>query len=164
MTKLDPRNNIDQIFVDNCIYRLKNIKILKKDHKYRNLTKNFLTDPNFLTLAYLQIKGKQGNMTSSIDKVTLDGMDEKWFINAATKIKNNTYTFKPAKMIEIPKPNSKILRLLTIGTPRDQIIQKAISILLTQIYEYTEKIFLNTSHGFRPGFSPHTALKEIKTK
>lgn len=164
MTKLDPRTNIDQIFVGNCIYRLENIKILKKDHKYRNLTKTFLTDPNFLVLAYLQAKSWPGDMTSSIDKITLVGIDQKWFINAATKIKNNTYIFKPAKVIEISKPNRKTLRPLTVGTPKDKIIQKAISILLTQIYEFTEKIFLNTSHGFRPGLSPHTALKEIKTK
>lgn len=164
MTKLDPRNNIDQIFVDNCIYRLDNIKILKKDSKYRNLTKNFLTDPNFLILAYLQIKNKLDNMSSFVDKRILDDIDKKWFINAATKIKNNAYTFKPAKIIEILKPTSKILRPLTIGTPRDKIIQKAISILLSQIYEFTEKIFISTSHGFRPGLSLHTALKEIKTK
>lgn len=164
MTKLDPKNNVDQIFVDNCVYRLENIKVLKNDHKYRNITKNFLTDPNFLILAYLQIKSKPGSTASFIDKVTLDGVDEKWFINAAKKIKDNTYAFKPAKLIEIPKFNSKILRPLTIGTSRDKIIQKAISILFTQIYEFTENIFLNTSHGFRPGFSLHTALKEIKTK
>lgn len=164
MTELDPRSNINRIFVDKCIYRLDNIKILKKDSKYRNLTKNFLTDPNFLILAYLQIKNKPGNMTSFVDKRTLDNIDKKWFINAATKIKNNAYIFKPAKIIEILKPTSAILRPLTVGTPRDKIIQKAISILLTQIYEFTEKTFLSTSHGFRPSFSLHTALKEIKTK
>jgi retron-type reverse transcriptase len=163
MAQFDPRNNIDQAFIDHCIYRLNNIEVLKKNHKYYNLTKNFLTDPNFLVLAYLHIKSNPGSIINFEDKTTLDGIGEKWFVNAANKIKSNTYIFKPAKIVDISKLNSNILKPLTVGTFRDKIIQKAISILFTQIYEFTEKIFLNTSHGFRPGFSFHTALKEIKT-
>jgi group II intron reverse transcriptase/maturase len=162
--KLCPRSNITQIFVEDCVHRLEKIKIYKKNKNYIGLTNYFLTDPNFLVLAYLQIKNYPGNMTGAVDKVTLDGINKNWFFNSARKINTNTYQFKPARIIEIPKSNSEGFRPLTIGSPRDKIIQKAISLIINQIYEYADKTFLDVSHGFRPGRSPHTAFKAIKTQ
>ena len=162
--KLCPRSDITQKLVEDCVERLEKIKNYKKNKKYIGLTRDFLTDPNFLVLAYLRIKNNLGNMTGVVDKVTLDGIDKNWFINAARKINKNTYKFKPAKIIEIFKPNGEGLRPLTIGSPRDKIIQKAISLIINQIYEYNDKTFLDVSHGFRPKRSSHTALREIKTK
>jgi len=46
---------------------LNNIKSHTKNKKYIELIKDFLTDPNFLVLAYLQIKNKLGNMTLSVE-------------------------------------------------------------------------------------------------
>ena len=158
------KSQITQKLVEDCVSRLTEIRLLKKNKKYINLTKNFLTDPNFLVLAYLQIKSKAGNMTPSIDKETLDGIDKNWFFKTAEKIKNNQYRFKPARLIKIPKLNSDEFRPLTVGTPRDKLVQKAISIILTQIYEYEEQVFLNVSHGFRPYRSTHTAVEQIKKK
>jgi len=51
-----------------------------------------------------------------------------------------------------------------MGSPKDKSIQKAISIIINQIYEYKDQTFLDVSHGFRPGRSTHTVLKEVKTK
>jgi group II intron reverse transcriptase/maturase len=164
ITHLCPRSNITQEFVKNCVIRLQKIKLYKKNKKYRGLTRDFLTDPNFLVLAYLQIKSKSGNMTASVSKETLDGINKNWFINAANNIKTNKYKFKPAKIINIAKTNSDGLRPLTIGSPRDKIIQKAINLIINQIYEHEDKIFLEVSHGFRPNHSVHTALQQIKTK
>jgi group II intron reverse transcriptase/maturase len=157
------KSNITPEFIKNCIDRLDKIKLYKKKI-YIKLTKDFLTDPNFLVLAYLQIKSKPGSMTPSVDKETLDGIDKNWFNNAANKIKTNKYQFKPAKVINIPKTNDEGFSPLTIGSPRDKIIQKAIYLILNQIYEYEDKVFLDVSHGSRPGHSVHTALKQIKTK
>jgi retron-type reverse transcriptase len=158
-----PKFNITPEFIKNSIDRLDKIKLYKKKI-YIKLTKDFLTDPNFLLLAYLQIKSKQGNMTPNVDKETLDGIDKNWFINAANKIKTNKYQFKPAKVITIPGTNDKGFKLLTIGSSKDKMIQKAIYLILNQIYEYEDKVFLDVSHGSRPGHSVHTALKQIKTK
>lgn len=164
----DAHNNITQKRVinkssfDSCFARLSKIRAYKTNGKYINLTKDFLTDPNFLFVAYNQIKSKPGNTTPAVDPATLDGIRETWFINGALKIKHNKYTFKPARRVNIPKPNSTELRPLTIGSPRDKIIQQAIHLLLDQIYETSEKIFLDSSHGSRRNRSPHTAMKEIK--
>ena len=161
--KVQKNFQITKQSVESCINKLNEINSYKKNKRYINLTKNFLTDPNFLVLAYLQIKSKPGNMTPSIDQETFDGIDKTWFINAANKIKNNQYRFKPARFIQIQKPNNAEFRPLTVGSPRDKIIQKAISIIINQIYECKEQVFLDVSHGFRQNRSTHTALKQIKT-
>jgi len=53
------------------------------------------------------------------------------------------------------------MRPLTISSPRDKIVQKAILFILEAIYEPS---FLDYSHGSRPGRGTHTALKYIKYK
>lgn len=163
-TDLDPTKKINRESFKLCVYRLSNIKFHKYSGKYINLTKSFLTDPSFLFLAYNQIKSKRGNTTPAVDSVTFDGIQEGWFVNAADQIKYNKYVFKPARRVNLPKPNSAELRSLTVGSPRDKIIQQALYTLLDHIYEVTEKIFLDSSHGSRRSRSPHTAMKEIKRK
>jgi len=162
--KLCPRLNIAQKFIEDCADRLQKIEIYKKNKKYIGLTREFLTDPNFLVLAYLQIKSNSYNILNLVDKETLDGINKNWFINAAKKIDTNSYKFKPVKFVEIFKFNSEKFRPLTMGSPKDKSIQKAISIIINQIYEYKDQTFLDVSHGFRPGRSTHTVLKEVKTK
>jgi hypothetical protein len=121
--KTQDNPQITKQLVDDCTRKLKEIKLYKKNEKYINLTKNFLTDPNFLVLAYLQIKSKPGNMTPSIDQGTLYRIDKNWYINAANKIKNNQYRFKPARLIKISKSNSTEFRPLTVGSSRDSAIR-----------------------------------------
>lgn len=60
------------------------------------------------------------------------------------------------------KVDSKKTHPLVISSPRDKIVQKAVELLLTEIYERKEKYFLDCSHGFRPNRSGHTALRVIK--
>src|SRR5437762_128448 len=49
-------------------------------------------------------------------------------------------------------------RPLGISSGDDKLIQEVVRILLERIYE---PIFESSSHGFRPGRSPHTALEGI---
>ena len=75
-------------------------------------------------------------------------------------MKNESFEFKPGRRTNIPKPDGG-MRPLTIAPPRDKIVQEAMRIILNEIFEPT---FLETSHGFRPGKSCHTALRFIKMK
>jgi retron-type reverse transcriptase len=65
-------------------------------------------------------------------KVTLDGIDRKFFVSIADKIRTGQYTFKPVRIKEIPKANGKI-RPLGISDPREKIVQKAIELILSSI-------------------------------
>lgn len=134
-------------------------KFVSEEGIYYNLNQ-LLSDPYFLIACYENIKNKPGNMTKGIDHYTLDGIDGRWFIKTAQKLKDGTFQFTPARLKEIPKANGKI-RTLSITSPRDKIVQKAIAIILEAAYE---PIFSTHSFGFRPNKSTHDALKEIKLR
>lgn len=127
------------------------------DGKYNRIMQ-LVTDPLFLVACYEEIKGKPGNMTKGIKRETLDGLSFEWFEKTALKIKQGNFNFLPSRRIEIPKPNSDKFRPLTIASPRDKIVQKALQVILEAIWENT---FLDSSHGFRPKRSVHTALAQI---
>lgn len=97
-------------------------------------------------------------MTKGIDEETLDGINIKWFEKTSDNLIKERYQPKPARRIYIPKANGK-MRPLGIASPRDRIIQQAMKIVLECKLEPT---FMETSHGFRPNKSCHTALKEIR--
>lgn len=126
----------------------------------RELVK-LLSEPFYLVKCYEAIRGKPGNMTRGSGPETLDGINIRWFEETARLIKENRFNFGSSRRVEIPKPGSNKTRPLTIASPRDKIVQKAIQLILEAMWE---KIFLHTSHGFRPGRSVHTALKELYTK
>jgi retron-type reverse transcriptase len=75
-------------------------------------------------------------------------------------MKRGKYEFPPARRTYIPKPGKKEKRPLTIASPRDKVVQKAIQMVLEQPYE---AIFLESSHGFRPRRGVGTAIKYIDT-
>jgi len=106
--------------------------------------------------AYHSEKSKPGNMTKATDSETLDGFSEKRLDKIIAALKDRSFQFKPSKRVYIPKANGK-LRPLGIPSPMDKIVQK----VYLNMLEGFESIFLDSSHGFRPGRSCHTAIKEI---
>jgi group II intron reverse transcriptase/maturase len=123
---------------------------------------HIVSDVNILILAYEHIKSKPGNFTPGVSSTTLDKIDLEWFHNVSSKLRAGKYKFSPARRSYIPKPgNKKKKRALTISSPRDKIVQKAILFILESIYEPS---FLDYSHGYRPERGVHTALKYIKYK
>lgn len=117
-----------------------------------------LADVNVLLLAYSKIKSNPGNMNPGVDSTTLDGINMEWFKKLSKELQTGMFQFQPARRVEIPKANGGT-RPLGVASPRDKIVQEAIRMVLEAIYE---PVFSVHSHGFRPGKSCHSALKEIK--
>jgi len=134
-------------------------ELKKKAGKYNGII-NIISDPEFLYAAYLLIKNKPGNMTKGISKITLDGINWEYFKKISSKLIKGQFEFSPARRVEIPKKSGGF-RPLSIGSPREKIVQKAIALILEAIFE---PLFSRHSHGFRPNKSVHTALKEIYLK
>jgi retron-type reverse transcriptase len=133
----------------------------KRKYKYMkilNIKYKNLLDIELYKEAYQRIKSNPGNMTPGVDRVTLDGVSLGWLEGTIRELKRRSFQFKPSKRIYIPKTNGKI-RPLGIPTPRDKIIQKGIAMLLEKEFE---TVFLNSSHGFRPKRSCHTALMDVR--
>ncbi|HZR41038.1 MAG TPA: reverse transcriptase domain-containing protein [Ktedonobacteraceae bacterium] len=107
--------------------------------------------------AYANIYANKGAITPAVDEVTLDGFSEERVTSIITRLKNGTYRFHPTRRVYIPKKSGK-KRPLGISSGDDKLVQEVVRIILERIYE---PIFEGTSHGFRPGRSPHTALTQI---
>lgn len=134
-------------------------KACNKSYKYERLYRN-LYNPEFFLAAYARIYAKEGNMTEGTDGRTIDGMGMERIDSAIQRMKDNSYQPTPARRTYIPKANGK-KRPLGIPSFVDKLVQEVARMLLESIYE---PIFCNTSHGFRPNRSCHTALKHIQTK
>jgi retron-type reverse transcriptase len=134
-------------------------KELKYDKEGKCLNAfEIISRPETLRMAYEMIKSKPGNMVIGTDNVTLDGINQNWFAETSKSLKNESYKFKPARRVHIPKPNGK-MRPLGISSPRDKIIQQAVKIVLECVLDPK---FSENSHGFRPNRGCHTALREIR--
>jgi group II intron reverse transcriptase/maturase len=120
-----------------------------------------ISDINVLALAYELIKSNQGNMTPGTDEITLDGISIEWLRSISDELKAGKFKFKAARRVWIPKNKAGEMRPLGVASPREKVVQKAIQIVLEAIYE---PLFLPYSHGFRPGRSCHTALRDCTNK
>lgn len=127
------------------------------EYQYERLYRN-LFNPAFYLLAYQQTYSKPGNMSPGVDGKTFDGMNLARVNKIINSMKDHSYCPKPARRTYIPKKNGKP-RPLGIQSSDDKLVQQVMKMILESIYEDT---FTDTSHGFRPNRSCHTALSQIK--
>lgn len=131
--------NADPTYVNDRIYRL----MFKED---------------LYIAAYEKIKSKPGNMTAGADGTTLDEFSIRTIKNIIEKMENESFSFRGARRVLIPKANGKT-RALSVAPPTDKVVQEVMRMILEAIFEPT---FSENSHGFRSGRSCHTALKQIR--
>lgn len=124
------------------------------DRLYRNLF-----NPDFYLLAYSNIYAKAGNMTLGADGSTIDGFNTARVEKLIAALKQETYYPKPVRKTLLPKKRGG-QRPVGIPSFEDKLVQEVVRMLLQAIYEPT---FKDSSHGFRPNRSCHTALVQIKT-
>lgn len=150
---MDPESNVIRKLRD---LHLRSTKF-KSEPIDRDLYK-LLCDPDILLIAYNKLKSKPGQMTPGLNPETLDGMSKEILEDIVTRLKNESFQFKPGRRVQIPKASGGT-RPLTIAPPRDKIVQEGIRMILEAVFEPT---FSDYSHGFRPQKGCHTALKTIR--
>lgn len=139
------KRNADRSWVNEDLYRL-------------------LYKPDLYEVAYEQIKSDPGNMTAGGDGTTLDGFSLSTIARLTASFRDESFQFKPARRVYIPKANGK-MRPLGIPSPRDKIVQGVLRMILETIYDSPYgAYFLDCSHGFRPDRSCHSALREFGEK
>ena len=74
------------------------------------------------------------------------------------RLRTRTYRATPIKRTWIPKEDGSQRPIGTLSL-EDKIVQKAVVMLLEEVYEQE---FYDCSYGFRPGRSPHKALHAVR--
>src|SRR3989449_5085062 len=139
------------------IRRLEALTTISKQGKRINGLFRLMEAPILWYEAYAKIYANEGAITKGVDEITLDGFSEERVVAIITHLKNGTYRFKPTRRTYIPKKSGK-KRPLGISSGDDKLVQEVVRIILERIYE---PVFEESSHGFRPERSPHTALQYI---
>lgn len=131
---------------------------------------HLLGDPFTFVNAYTKISKNDGALTkgiSSDEEITrFFGLIEAESI--ARKFRSNSYKFKPARRVWIPKPGKNKKRPIDTPTQEDRIVQEAIRGILEAIYEPEFKEFESdnklrcTNFGFRPAKSTFDACTVLK--
>jgi RNA-directed DNA polymerase len=120
---------------------------------FTNLSQ-YLTDET-LRVAFVRTKPDRA---TGVDGQTVAAYRENLQSNLEdllSRAKSGTYRAPPVKRAYIPKGTGKETRPIGIPTVEDKVLQRAVVMVLEQIYEQD---FLDGSYGFRPGRSAHQAL------
>lgn len=125
----------------------------EKSRKFKNIFPLISSVEN-LQQAWFEIKSKPGNLTPGGDPEgeTLDGLKLDWFKEVSEKLNSGKYKYKPVRRKLIDKPGKKNKRSLTIGSPRDKVVQRAILRIMQQIYEgvsYWEQVDSDSFKKFK---------------
>lgn len=129
-----------------------------KDGVFTRLYRYLLREDIYYA-AYQKLYANKGATTQGIDNDTADGFSDFYVKELIQSLKDGTYKANPVRREYIPKKNGK-LRPLGIPTFRDKLLQEVVRMILEAIYE---PVFDSHSHGFRPGKSCHTALRQISS-
>lgn len=132
----------------------------RKEPKLRFTALAHLITPEFLVETW-RLMNRRG--ASGIDGETTKEFErdlEERCRDIVTRLKANRYQAPPVRRVEIPKGEGKT-RPLGIPTVEDRLVQRAVARILEAIYEAD---FRPCSFGFRPGRSPHLALRVLRSQ
>ncbi|MFD5737844.1 group II intron reverse transcriptase/maturase [Streptomyces sioyaensis] len=124
---------------------------------------NLVTDPAFLLVAWVRVRGNKGARTAGVDGETayyvetVRGVEE--FLNQLrSRLKDRSFRPLPVRERMIPKAGGK-LRRLGIPAVSDRVVQASLKLVLEPIFEAD---FLPCSYGFRPNRRAHDAVAEMR--
>lgn len=129
------------------------------DNGYASGLLEQIIDRDNLNLAYKKVKANKGS--HGVDGMKVDELLQYLKQNGdqlKKSILEGTYSPKPVRRVEIPKPDGG-KRLLGIPTVVDRVVQQATAQILSPIFE---EEFSENSYGFRPNRNAHQAVNKCR--
>ena len=120
-----------------------------------------IAEPLWLQEAARITLASSGAHTPGVDgmtKITVEGRLPQLILAIRDQLLDGTYRPLPARRVYIPKSNGK-MRPLGIPTLRDRIVQRAMLMVMSPIWESD---LHRLSYGFRPERSVHHAIRTVK--
>jgi RNA-directed DNA polymerase len=124
---------------------------------------NLVSDPAFLLVAWVRVRGNRGARTAGVDGLTAVVIEavrgaEAYLGEVRRSLKDRTFRPLPVRERMIPKAGGK-KRRLGIATITDRVVQASVKLVLEPIFEAD---FLPCSYGFRPKHRTHDAVAEVR--
>jgi RNA-directed DNA polymerase len=144
---------------ENISLKLQRIARLAKQSPTMQLTSlNHYMDEEWMMEAYRRTRksGAAGVDGQEAGQYATDLEDN--LRSLLARAKTGTYRAPPVRRVHIPKGDGKQTRAIGIPTFEDKVLQRAVSMVLSAVYEQD---FLPCSYGFRPGRSAHQMLEDL---
>ena len=129
--------------------------VFKKDTIFNNI--GHAVDLDLLREIYRQLDGKKAVGIDGVTKAAYGEKLEENLQDLLGRIRRNAYKPQASRLVEIPKEDGST-RPLAISCFEDKIVQRAVSKILTAIFEPN---FLSCSYGYREGTNGHEALRAL---
>jgi len=133
-------------------------EVARKGRRVKDL-RRLMNHPDLWMEAYLHIQGNKGALTRGTTVTTMDGYSPERAANLVELIRERRYRPNPVRRVQIPTKVAGKKRPLGVPSADDKQVQEVLRMILQRIYE---PLFKDSSHGFRPKRSCHTALQTIQ--
>ena len=132
------------------------------DRKARFTSLAHLLTPEFLKETWKQMNRRAASGIDGVSSKQFESELEHRVGEISEQLRAGTYRAPPVRRVEIPKGPGKVgTRPLGIPTTADRLLQRAVARILEAVFEAD---FLECSYGFRPGRSPHYALRALRVQ
>jgi RNA-directed DNA polymerase len=105
---------------------------------------------------------KENDGAPGIDGVTFEAIEvsgvESFLQQIQDELRARTYRPQPARRHEIPKDGGRKVRILSIPSIRDRVVQGALKLIIEPIFEAD---FQPGSYGYRPKRTAHEAINRV---
>jgi len=145
----------DRAGVSQALDRIRQAARHNKKERFTTLLHHI--NPETLRLAFNALKK---DAAPGVDGVTWSDYDvdlERKLEALHDRVHRGTYRPQPSRRVYIPKADGR-QRPLAVAAVEDKIVQGAVAMVLSAIYEVD---FLGFSYGFRPGRGQHDALDAL---
>src|SRR5216683_3261304 len=145
----------DRVGVSQALERIRKVARERKKERFTALFHHISTD--LLEGAFFELKE---DAAPGVDRLTWKDYEadlERNLEDLHGRVQRGAYRALPSRRVYIPKPDGR-QRPLAVAALEDKIVQRAVTALLSAIYE---EDFLGFSYGFRPGRGAHDALDAL---